>query len=141
MTMIQDGLYPRRSPPPRAKTKDERIQELEDRVAELETLLGAHPPKPLPSWLAEGVGMGKTMHSMIGMLLEQTIVSRECAFAVLYGNKPDADQPARVQMIDVHVYRLRKEFAKRGVTIQTVRHVGYCIPLEDKTRLRQYLGW
>lgn len=72
---------------------------------------------------------------MLGLLVRHRgVVSREFAFRVIYGGRPESEQPASMGIIDTHVCRLRRALKPHGIKIATYKGLGYIISSPDRTR-------
>ena len=108
------------------------VTRLQDRIEELEQLLGMKMP---------GVRMSKlspTEWQLLGLLLKRPLVTREYAFNALYGGRVEADQPAS-NLISQNIVRLRRRLKDCGIAIQTQVFDGYYMLPEDKRRLRELI--
>lgn len=112
------------------------LQQLRDRVAELEELLGAKPDVNFRLMLNPEKNVWvKACGPLLGMLMKRDMVTKDAAFTVLYGDRSDADQPAS-KIIDVIAWRLRKACRARGVVIQTVWGEGFRLDHHNKAKLQ-----
>ena len=69
------------------------LERLQNRVCELEELLGLHLERRLP-------GFSDLAWQLLGLLLKHRIVPREFAHRALYGGRPEVDQPATPRASD-----------------------------------------
>jgi hypothetical protein len=113
-------------------TKDERIAMLEDRVEELERLLGIDPAQTDEY---RCLGISPTMRVLLGLLMKRESLCHEVAYAALYGNRPESRQPAD-KIISSFIFRLRNELHRLAVEIRTSNLAGWRIAPDDKQRLR-----
>lgn len=112
------------------------LQQLRDRVAELEDLLGMMSAPALRQVLRPAKNQWlKKCEPMMGILLARHAVSKEQAFTALYGGLPEADQP-EPKMIDIVVHRLRQALTPHGIEIAVVWGVGWYMTEENKAKLR-----
>lgn len=102
----------------------------DDRIIELETLLGlppvgVRPPGILPvPWKIAGI-----------LSACKGVMTRDYATSVLYGSKPENEQPESLTIIDAHVCRLRRGLKAYGIKIQTQSPDGYYLLPEDREKL------
>jgi DNA-binding response OmpR family regulator len=109
-------------------------QRLEDRIAELESLLGINMPAIL--------GLTKTQTVILGMLVAAPsgVVGTGAIITALYGARPEADQPKGPEkVIHVQVNSLRKKLGTRDIAIETRASVGYFMTSANKARVRALL--
>lgn len=111
------------------------LQQLRDRVAELEEAIGltAMPAlravlKPEGYWLS-------TCETLCGMLMKRPCVPRSAAYIAIYGGRPECDQPDP-KLVDVTVHRLRQALRPHGVEIAVARDRGWYLTPENKEKLR-----
>jgi len=110
-----------------ALTPEQRIAELEDRVAVLEMALGIDYTAP-PEWR-----LSRTQSRVLGMLAKTSgVVPAERIYQALYGGRLD---PPGGNAVSVHVCHLRARVARFGVDIRAHKSAGYWIPAEQKARL------
>lgn len=116
------------------------VQQLRDRVAELERVLGMTAAVPLRRLLQPPNRMWlNDLEPLCGMLLSRECVNRAAAFIVLYGARPDSQQPEDDKIIDILICRLRKVLEPYDVKVQTLWGRGYFISKEDKAKLNAVL--
>lgn len=102
----------------------------DDRIIELETLLGlppvsVRPPGILPvPWKIAGI-----------LVARKGIMTRDYATNVLYGSKPENEQPDSLTIIDAHICRLRCGLKAYDIKIQTQSPDGYYLLPEDREKL------
>lgn len=113
------------------------LQQLRDRVAELEALIGVDRDLPLRELLRPAY-WHRDCEPMCGMLLKQEFVGRERAFIALYGGRTETDQPD-IKIIDIVVCRLRQALRPYQVAIATSWGRGYYMTADNKRRLRALL--
>jgi two-component system cell cycle response regulator CtrA len=106
-----------------------RVLELEDRIAELEEILGLNIK--LPGELA----LTKTLTQMAGLLIKKEVVSSDMFYDAIYGGRPECDQPL-LKIIDVQLCKLRKQLALVDVTIRNRWGRGWYLDAADRAKLR-----
>lgn len=109
------------------------LERLRDRVTELEELLGLADNE-----IYAMLGLPKLQRSLLGLLMKRPLVSRDTAFAAIYGDRPEASQP-EIKILDVHLSHLRGRLRGLGVTITTRWGEGWYLVLEEKAKLRSLL--
>jgi hypothetical protein len=87
-------------------------QRLQDRVEELEALLGAGNDDV--SRLLTVLDAKQQQCEMVGFMLRGSVATRTALLTVLFGAPPDSDQP-EVKLIDVQMVRVRVALKKVGV--------------------------
>lgn len=114
-------------------TKDEKIAALEDRVAELEELLGVGPT--FSDQYAK-LGLAPIARKVLGYIVRREVATREGAFQAVYGALSDCDQPECLkEAIGVRVYNIRNALEPHGIRIKTVYKVGWVMSAADKEKL------
>lgn len=111
------------------------IQQLRDRVAELERVLGltARFPKTI---LAEGTRMTLQCEKVLGLLMARNTITIEAAYVAVYGDRPECDQPS-VGSVEIALYWLRKGLRPHGITIRNVYGRGlWYLDDADKAKIR-----
>ena len=109
-------------------------QRLQDRVAELEALLGVGNDDV--SRLLTVVDATPQQCEMIGFMMKRAVATRTALFIALFGARPECDQPD-MKLIDVQMVKVRKALEKLGVEVRTEwGSGGWNIPAADKARLR-----
>jgi DNA-binding response OmpR family regulator len=108
------------------------VQQLQDRIAELEELVGLH--ERIPWWVA--TKLTPIGAELLSLLLKREAISRETAHVALYGARPDAEQPD-IKIIDAYVCKLRAALRPYGVEIGCVFGRGlYFMTAAEKAKLR-----
>lgn len=116
----------------------DEIERLRDRVEELEALLGV-------GWddiasYRNALRLTVDQAKILGLLAKRNVtVTRDAIYTVLYGARPDCDQPD-MKIIDVHVCKLRKPLRRVGVEIQSDWGMGYYLLAADKRKLRDQVA-
>ena len=77
---------------------------------------------------------------MIGFMLRRSVATRTALHNVLFGARPDCDQP-EIKRIDVQMVRVRIALKKVGVAVRTEwGSGGWAIPAADKAKLRRLMS-
>ena len=114
------------------------IERLRDRIEELEQVLGVGSDDVARYRNALGITIEQA--KILGLLMRRAgTVTRASIFTVLFGARPDCDQPTDDKVIDVHVCKLRKPLRRLGVEIRPDWGFGYFITRNEKAALRAYL--
>lgn len=92
-------------------TKDERIAELEHRVAELEDLLGTSQAMTFGYRV---LGISARLGEILGLLMKRTEVSLEQMYIGLYGALPEGRQPDTRAIVTQIFFAPPKTGADRG---------------------------
>jgi two-component system cell cycle response regulator CtrA len=111
-------------------TKDDEIENLRFRVAELEEQIGLGLRHPNP------FSLSRTETAVLGILLANPHPRRTAFMAAIYGNRLD---PPCDKVIDVVISKMRKTLAPHGITINTDWGSGYSMPEPSKARARQLM--
>lgn len=109
----------------------DRIIYLEDRIEELEALLGLRAQFHFPF----EIKLSRTRERLIGMLMSLPEVSSESAFAALYGTR---EHPPTFNVLSVHITHVRKILARIGITIHTIHGFGWSLSAADRAKLKEY---
>lgn len=114
------------------------LQQLRDRVCELEELLGltAEFPRHL---LPRGTFRLNICEPLLGLLLARPFVSQQAAYDACYGGRPECDQPD-IKQIQVAICYLRKGLASKGIEVSLDRGQGYYMTDENKSKLRALIA-
>jgi hypothetical protein len=104
-----------------------------ERIADVEQLLAIDDPKPLI------VKVSRTERILMELLLKRSMLTREVAWGVLYGHRPDADQP-QYRVISQIMHHLRNRLARHGVKITTEFGTGWYLKKKDREKLQQLLA-
>lgn len=120
-------------------TKDERIVQLEDRVAELEDMLGmsAHVPQALMA-LTVGVRHRIQVEAIISMLVARPLLTRAAAYDQFYRDRAECDQPG-FNVISVYMVHARRALAAAGMRVNRIFDQGWFLDNADRTRLREMI--
>src|SRR5262245_37196059 len=90
---------------PRRASESQTIERLQNRIYELEEILGvttAFPPT---------LGLTLSEAALLDLLFKREIMTRAAAFAVLYGSKIDRGPSDPKNVLSVMIMRLRKKLA------------------------------
>ncbi|WP_441252403.1 hypothetical protein AB8A28_13965 [Tardiphaga sp. 71_E8_N1_1] len=112
------------------------VQRLRDRIEELETLLGAGPDV---CDRLQTLGLPLHSRKFLGVVLKRSVVSRNAAYIVMYGDRPEASQP-EMRTLDVHVWFVRGRLRGRGIELKTQRGFGWYLTPEDKAKINAMIG-
>jgi hypothetical protein len=111
---------------------------LRNRVEELQSLLGVGNDDV--SQLLTVLDATPQQCEMIGFMLRRSVATRTALHTVLFGARPDCDQP-EIKLIDVQMVRVRVALKKVGVEVRTEwGSGGWAIPAADKARLRALMA-
>lgn len=111
---------------------------LRDRVEELQALLGVGNDDV--SRLLAVLDATPQQCEMIGFMLRRSVATRTALHTVLFGARPDCDQP-EIKLIDVQMVKVRKALEKVGVEVRTEwGSGGWAIPAADKAKLRRLMS-
>lgn len=112
------------------------LRKLRDRIEQLERVLGVD--QELTTRLRFAFGITPDQAKLLGMMLRRARVTREGAYATLYGHKPDCDQP-EWKVLDVQIHRLRAALKAMKIEFVTVALDGWTMEPEHKLKLRERL--
>lgn len=115
------------------------LEQLRDRVAELERIIGLNEAIPLGKLLRPSGQWIGACEPMAGILLSREFVGRETAFIALYGGRPEQDQPD-IKIIDIIICRLRQALQPYQITVNTAWGRGYYMTAVNKAALRQLVA-
>jgi two-component system cell cycle response regulator CtrA len=100
-------------------------EQLRERIAELEGLLGMTFPYP------PILGLTGSEGRMLGFLLSRDCVTRDALMVCLYGHRPASDE-TEIKIVDVFICNLRKKLKPFGIDIKTQWGTGYYMTKEAK---------
>jgi hypothetical protein len=110
---------------------------LRNRMEELQALLGVGNDDV--SRLLAVLDATPQQCEMIGFMLRRSVATRTALHTVLFGARPNCDQP-EIKLIDVQMVKVRKALEKVGVEVRTEwGSGGWSIPAADKARLRRLM--
>jgi hypothetical protein len=104
-----------------------------ERIADIEKLLAIDDPKPLI------VKVSRTERILMELLMKRNMLTREVAWGVLYGHRPDADQP-QYRVISTIIHHLRNRLSPHGVEITTEFGTGWYLKDKDREKLEHLLA-
>jgi DNA-binding response OmpR family regulator len=104
-----------------------------ERIADVEQLLAIDDPKPLI------IKVSRTERILMELLLKRNMLTREVAWGVLYGHRPDADQP-EYRVISTIIHHLRNRLSPHGVEITTEYGTGWYLKDKDREKLDHLLA-
>jgi hypothetical protein len=104
-----------------------------ERIADVERLLAIDDPKPLI------IKVSRTERILMELLLKRNMLTREVAWGILYGHRPDADQP-QYSVISSTIHHLRNRLSRHGVKITTEFGTGWYLTDENRKKLEQLLA-
>ena len=77
---------------------------------------------------------------MVGFMLQRAVATRTALHTVLFGARPDCDQP-EIKLIDVQMVKVRAALKKLGIEVRTEwGSGGWAISTADKAKLRRLMG-
>ena len=115
----------------------DELHRLRDRIDEFEQILGVD--RALANRLRGALGISRDQARMLGLLLSRDVVTHEAMYAVLYGERPECDQPGP-KVMSVQVCKLRKALTPRSIEIKTHLGDGWQMLPEDKAKVRALLS-
>jgi DNA-binding response OmpR family regulator len=118
---------------PRRKSGAQTIERLQNRIHELEELLGATTEFP-PS-----LRLTLSEEALLDILFKREIVTHAAACTILYGSHTDGGPSDPRNVVSVLIMRLRKKIAAHGIEIKTRSGVGYYMTTESKDQLRSFI--
>jgi hypothetical protein len=114
----------------------DEVQRLRDRIDELEQILGVD--RSLANRLRGALCISRDQARMLGMLLSRNVVTHEAMYTVMYGARPECDQPT-MKIMDVQLCKLRGRLKPHGITFRTLWGEGWQMPMEEKAKVRAKL--
>jgi hypothetical protein len=111
----------------------ETMQELRDRITELEGLLDAG--EDYCHKLMWAFGLSRKRAQMLGVMLTSQTATRMHVWTILYGDRPECDQP-EVKVLDVMVAGIRRALDLHGIQVETIWGTGYRISVANKAKIR-----
>jgi len=115
------------------------LQQLRDRVEELEYVIGLRLPNPhdlAMRRLLRGTRQVPRSAEILGMLLKRELVTRDGFSAVLTRRN---DDPISDKLLDIYICYIRRVIAEHGIEIETVWGAGYRMTAPNKRKLRALL--
>jgi DNA-binding response OmpR family regulator len=119
---------------PRLESESQTIERLQNRIHELEEILG------VPSEFPPTLGLTLSEEALLDVLFKREIMSLAAATAALYGSKVGGRPSDPKNVVSVLIMRLRKKLAADGIDIKTRANVGYYMTTEAKNRLRRIIA-
>ena len=113
----------------RLEVVERENDELRERIAQLEGLLGFRTTTPIE------FGLTGCEARVFGALLAREIATKSAIFAAVYANRSECDQ-AEPKIVDVFVCKMRRKLKPFGVDIKTAWGTGYYLDNETKKRVR-----
>jgi hypothetical protein len=117
---------------------ESELQRLRERVAMLEDILGVG--RTMISRLRTAFDLQPDHARILGMLLNRQLIAKEAIYNMLYGHRPECDQPIW-KTIDVQIHKLRKRLRIHGIEFIGIVGEGYTMKPEHKLKVREHLGW
>jgi DNA-binding response OmpR family regulator len=108
-------------------TQSQIIENLRDRVEELETLLG------LKTKLPDAYGLSPTEEKFVGILLKRKVATSEMLMTAIYGGLTDRS----IHNVGLHIWNIRRKLAPWGLTIKNQWGRGYYLDDEARAALSQ----
>ena len=113
----------------------ERIEELEERVRQLEHEIGANSV-----WHLNGSSISGHGRTILGVMITHQRVTRELLMGCMYRDRIDGGPEFGSRILDVTMHKLRRRLKKYQIKIQTVRDFGYEMDDRSHQRLRALTG-
>jgi DNA-binding response OmpR family regulator len=117
-------------------TKAQTIAELQDRIEELETILGTGP---LVSMGYRALGLSEQPRQILGILMNRPLAARDQIFVAVYGGRPEASQPD-IKTVDVQMSTIRAALRVIGAKISTHQCVGWSLEPSEKQKIKDWLA-
>jgi hypothetical protein len=112
-------------------------EQLRNRLEELQGLLGVGNDDV--SRLLTVLDATPQQCEMIGFMLRRAIATRTALHTVLFGGRPECDQP-EMKLIDVQMVKVRASLKKLGIDIRTEwGSGGWALAGADKAKLRRLM--
>jgi len=115
----------------RRESESRKIERLQNRIYELEEILGAKTELP------PILGLTLSEEALLDVLSKREIVTQATAFAALYGSRAGEQPSDPKNVLSVIIMRLRKKMAVHGIEIKTRAGTGYYMTAEAKDRLHR----
>ncbi|WP_154072240.1 helix-turn-helix domain-containing protein [Bradyrhizobium erythrophlei] len=113
------------------------LEQLRDRVAMLEDILGVG--QSMVARLRAAFDMQPAEGRVLGMLLNRQLITKDAIYNMLYGHKPECDQPVW-KSIDVVIHKVRKKLRAHDIEFVCIIGEGYTMKPEHKLKVREHLG-
>jgi DNA-binding response OmpR family regulator len=118
---------------PRRVAESRTVERLQNRIHELEEILGVTTEFP------PALGLTLSEEALLDVLFKREIVTQTTAFAVLYASRAGGEPSDPKNVVSVLIMRLRKKLAAYGVDIKTRSGAGYYMTAEAKDQLRSII--
>lgn len=103
---------------------------LQDRIAELEELLGMDDfANPELNWTT-------TERKVAGLFARRAFWTKEALYVALYAERPDVDQPQTREITAIWAHKLRKRLRLHDITLRTAWGIGFWLDAADQQKLR-----
>lgn len=113
-------------------------EQLRNRLEELQGLLGVGNDDV--SRLLTVLDATPQQCEMVGFMLRRAVATRTALHTVLFGCRPDCDQP-EMKLIDVQMVKVRAALKKLGIDVRTEwGSGGWAITNADKAKLRRLMA-
>src|SRR5258705_9983999 len=113
------------------------VQQLRDRIDELEDLLGLKPDRL--ALMRSALGLTSTEARMVSFLSRRQLASLSEIHDALYCGRSECDQP-NLRSVSSVVHQARRKLDKFGISIQTLFGSGYFIDKRDKAKLESIIA-
>jgi hypothetical protein len=90
-------------------------------------------------YLNRGLELDGDVRRRMELLLKRNMLTREVAWGVLYGHRPDADQP-QYRVVSTIIHHLRNRLLPHGVEITTEQGTGWYLKKKDREKLEHLLA-
>ena len=118
---------------PRRVAESRTIERLQNRIHELEEILGVTTEFP------PALGLTLSEEALLDVLFKREIVTQATAFSVLYASRAGGEPSDPKNVVSVLIMRLRKKLAAYGVDIKTRNGAGYYMTVKAKDQLRNII--
>ena len=113
-------------------------QRLQDRVQELEGLLGVGDDDV--SRLLAVLDATPQQCEIVGFMLKRAVATRQALHTVLFGARPECDQP-EIKIVDVQMVKARAALRKVGIDVRNEHGSGaWHLSAADKAKLRKLMS-
>lgn len=110
-------------------------EELEDRIAQLEEIVGLTAYVPIEQQLRKR-GLMPLEAKFLGLLMHRAFVPHACGYDALYGGVSESKQPDYLESLRTVIKRLRRVVRQYDVEITTCYGEGYFLEPKQKQKLR-----
>jgi two-component system cell cycle response regulator CtrA len=122
-----------------AMSSAEKIQALEDRIADLEAALGMTARIPSRLYRKLKFSRWRPCEKLLGMFMTREMLTREACYLVLYEMREEENQPS-TKLVDVYVCALRAALKPYDIEIKNVWGKGWYMPAESKKKLAELIA-